>query len=135
MSLRTFQHETGKYKGRGWKREWITEIEVFEVELMPDLHGKRFINRLCIKSLSSGHKYVLSQDKDLTWACSCHGWTRHCDESKPRHLQRTCKHLKATGLEGLAPGTNPPQKLIEVIGEMRWYAQMARRTGTVTLAS
>lgn len=105
--------------------------EQYELTLLPDLHGKIYLNRLSITGLSSGHKYVISQQKNtLEWACSCKGWIF----SLKRLGFRECDHVIATGLRDLKPGANPPQEVIEIIGELRWYAQSAERFGEVTLA-
>jgi hypothetical protein len=106
--------------------------DAFEVDLMPEVHGKVFLNRLRCKNQNNGKEYVLSQQKNtLEWQCSCIG----CRFSVKRCGRRECKHLRAMGLLGLKPGDPPPQAIIDIIGESRWYAQQARRFGEVKLAT
>lgn len=110
---------------------FVGEKEKYEVSLLPDLHGKVWLNRLSIVGQSSGHKYVLSQQKKtLEWQCSCRGWIF----SLKRLGYRDCDHIRATGLKGLKEGENPPQEIIDIIGDLRWYAQQAARFGKVNLA-
>jgi len=107
------------------------EKEIYEVTLLPDLHGPVFLNRLQVRGLSSEHKYVISQQKNsLLWHCACRGFIF----SKKRVGYYTCDHVRACGLERLQPGQNPPKAFIEVIGPTRWYVQMAQQFGEVSIA-
>ena len=105
--------------------------EDYELSLLPDaLHGKVYLNRLGVTGLTSGHKYVISQQKNsLEWACSCKGWIF----SLNRLGYRECDHVIATGLRDVQPGENPREEIIEIIGAMRWYSQQAARFGEVTV--
>lgn len=61
----------------------------------------RWRHRFHVKSETSNHLYVVSQDKDKKfWACSCLGWI----------TRRYCKHLTEMGLPG---GCRPYEPRIE----------------------
>jgi hypothetical protein len=37
----------------------------------------KWVKKWVVPSSSGGGDYIVAQDKDGNWACSCPGWTRH----------------------------------------------------------
>lgn len=105
--------------------------ETYQVNLLPDLHNKIWLNRLSCVGQNSGNAYVISQQKNTReWSCSCKAWIF----SLKRKGFRDCDHLFATGLLKVQDGENAPVSIINIIGPTRYYAQMAQRHGTITIA-
>jgi len=46
----------------------------------------KWVKRWVVTSYSGNGEYIIAQDKEGNWACSCMAWTRHM----PR---RDCKHI------------------------------------------
>jgi len=50
------------------------------------MRDDKWVKRWVVPSSSGNGEYIVGQDKDGNWGCSCIGWTRHV----PR---RDCKHI------------------------------------------
>lgn len=103
--------------------EFYADGDEYTVELLPDVHNKKrgWLNRLKLTN-SAGKEYTISQrTTTYEWCCGCMAWKMKAEGT------RDCKHLRAVGLSNVRNGDDPPQKIIEVIGALRWYAQKAVR--------
>jgi len=47
----------------------------------------KWVKRFVVPSSSGGGEYIVSQDRDGNWACSCPGWTRHVPRTDCKHIR------------------------------------------------
>ena len=47
----------------------------------------KWINRWIVHSSSGSGDYVIGQDADGNWGCSCIGWTRHVPRTDCKHIR------------------------------------------------
>jgi len=85
----------------------------------------KWVKRWVIPSHTSMREYIVAQDKDGNWACSCPGWTRHVPRTDCKHI-RTVKSGGGMSIEdnvivklgGEFTRTKTYKKTIDWEGEM-----------------
>ena len=53
----------------------------------------KWIHRWVVPSSSGGGEYIVGQDAEGNWGCSCVGWTRHTPRTDCKHI----REVKAGG--------------------------------------
>lgn len=66
---------------------------VMEGGIMSRLSEDKWVRRWVVPSSSGDGDYIVAQDKDGNWACSCRGWTSHVPRTDCRHI----REVKAGG--------------------------------------
>ena len=77
----------------------------FGASVLPD--SNTHINRLEIKSATSGNYYTVAQNRaNGEWGCSCRGWLN----ARNGHANRKCKHMTAMrpALEAILTASKKP---------------------------